>query len=49
MSAPYSTPPTFRAGLDVAVQHLAQNLSGTEGTTRSRAAVGIAFAVNGAC
>ena len=48
MSAPYSTPPTFRAGVDVAVRHLTQNLSRTEGTTRTRAAVGIAFEFNGA-
>jgi hypothetical protein len=47
VSAPYSNPPNFRAGVD-AVRHLAQNLSRTEGTTRRRAAVGIAFEFNGA-
>jgi hypothetical protein len=46
--SPILNPPTFRAGVDVAVRHLAQNLSGTEGTTRSRADVGIAFEFNGA-
>jgi len=48
MSAPILNRPTFRAGVDVAVRHLGQNMPGNEDTSRSRANVGMAFEVNDA-